>query len=155
MTFDLSVSLSWSPATFQLLCTMLWLRNFMLPIHCESDVIGLYVYIIYMLRTSLWPTDLRPCVLLSISGLPLSVNLSGVLQLKGVYPDILPLSWLVHSSVWVHSGCVHLHTCVCLSPHLVLYIYSVSPMHPNVLNVCIVEWEGSETIQTHVEAGQF
>ena len=31
MTFDLSVSLSRSSATFELLCTMLWLCNFMLP----------------------------------------------------------------------------------------------------------------------------
>ena len=49
--------------------------------------------------------------------------------------------------------CTSAYMCVSV-PHLVLYIISVSPMHPDVLNVCMVEWEGGETIQTHVETGQ-
>ena len=41
-----------------------------------------------MLRTSLRPTDLRPMCCYQSVGLHSGVNLSGVLQLKGVYPDI-------------------------------------------------------------------
>ena len=106
-----------------------------------------------MLRTSLRPTDLRQCVLLSFACNWLTLGCQPIwCTAHGSVPRRLA-SLLIGAKFSVHGCTQAVYICihVYLSPHLFLYII---PMHPDVLNVCMVKWEGGETIQTQVETGQ-